>query len=390
MHRALSILLLLLVACGNARYGGRVAGDGRAFFLPPTVEDQNQGSGVSVLAEPSVSLQDEEQRHTATFQPYFRADLQDPARTHLDLRQADYIYARGAVELGLGVGAFTWGVMDAHRPVDVVNQRDLVEDFEGNAKLGQPYVRLAFGSGSWTLEALALPMHRARTFPGEKGRLRGYLPVDSEPLYDQRLGALYPSAAARFSAIFGEVDFGVSMFSGIAREPRFLAQLTQAAVNARYERLHHVGLEVQWTHDSFALKLEMVARLWSEALLFSFAAAAGIEYTAYDLGPLDVVLVAEYHMDNRGPDQPFTLFQNDAFGGLRLAFHDEGGTAVTLGGLVDLAYGTTYARLSAERRLHGNWKGFIDARAFFGPANRLEGALRRDHFVQARVAYYFD
>ena len=390
MTRWLPLMLILLGACANARYGGRVAGDGRAFFRPAAHEGQNQGSGVSLLAEPSVSLQDDDGRHTATLQPYFRADLQDPERTHIDLRQADYVYARGPAEVGLGVGTFTWGVMDAHRPVDIVNQRDLVEDFEGNAKLGQPYVRVGVGSGSWTLEALALPLHRPRTFPGVKGRLRGYVPVDDEPLYDQPLGALYPSVAARFSAVSGAFDGALSVFSGIAREPRFLAQLTDARVNARYERLHQVGLELQWTHDALSLKGEGVARLWSEARLFSFALAAGLEYALFDLGASDLILVAEYHMDNRGPEQPFTVFQNDVFAGARLALHEDGGTAITAGAVVDLAYGTTYARLSAERRLHGGWKGFLDVRAFFGPTNRLEGALVQDHFAQARVAYYFD
>lgn len=390
--RLLLLTLLLATGCANVRYGGRVALDGRAFLRPAAIEGQSQGSGPSFLADPSFSVQSDNGQHTATVQPFIRADLQDRERTHFDLRQADYVFARGPAELGFGVGTFTWGVMEAHRPVDIINQRDLVEDFEGQAKLGQPYARVGLFGGDFSFEALALPVHRPRTYPGEEGRLRGYLPVDDEPLYDQDLGAFYPSVAARIAMTRGEFDLGISGFSGIGREPRFFAQLTSQRVNASYERLHHAGLDLQWTTDAITLKFEGVVRWWSEDRHFSFAAALGAERAFLDLGGADLILVAEYHMDNRGPDQPFTVYDNDVFGGFRLALNDDAGTALGAGALVDLFTGQTYLRASAERRLHENWKAALEAHVFFGSRDgngRLESALLADHFLQARVAYYF-
>ena len=387
--RAAVPLLFLVAGCASAHYGGRAALEGRVFPLAPAIEEQGQGSGPSVVADPSFSVQSDDGVHTATVQPFVRADLQDEARTHFDVRQADYVLATGPIELGAGVGVFTWGVMDGHRPVDVVNQLDLVEDFEGRAKLGQPYARVALVSSDVTFEVLGLPVHRPRTYPGERGRLRGYLPVDEEALYDQDLGAFYPSVAGRLSVIAGEVDLGLSAFSGIGREPRFFAQLTDQRVNASYERLHHVGLDLQWTTEAITLKAEGVARLWSEEERFSFAAAVGAEKAIFDLGGADLIVVGEYHMDNRGPDQPFTVYDNDVLGALRVALNDDAGTSFGAGALVDLFTGTSYLRIGAERVLHERWKASLAAFAFLGPAGRLESALLADHFFEARVAHLF-
>jgi hypothetical protein len=384
----LAVAMASLPARADVEYRGPIALDARAWFAPPAEPAQDGGLGVSFMAEPELSVAGA--RITAVVRPFARVDSQDPARTHYDLRRGEIVWARGGLELGAGAGLFHWGVMDGARLADVVNQLDLVEDADMDQKLGQPYAGGTWSGESFSLQLLGLPYHRARTFPGLAGRLRPSTGIDaSDPSYETELGAWTPGAAARAAYTGEPLELGLSGMTGIGREPRLVAQLTDERLGVAYDRLDQAAVDASITVDGLVLKLEGASRWHTGERLWSYAVAGGAEYTRLGLfGDVDVTLLAEYVHDRRPPGAPATLHQDDVFAGLRVALNDAGGTELVAGGFIDALSGFTAARAVASRRLDDHFKLYAEARLFTGPADAVEWWLLGDSYAQLRLAYF--
>ncbi len=78
---------LLTCACASAQFtiAGDVATDGRAFVQAPKYPGQDNGDGVSFVAEPSAKLSLGDGTHTFRLDPFYRLDPTDERRTHADL-----------------------------------------------------------------------------------------------------------------------------------------------------------------------------------------------------------------------------------------------------------------------------------------------------------------
>ncbi len=398
------LLALWAGGCSSVSVRGPVQLDGRTYVLPPAHVGQKFGAGVAAKAEPEVAYQSEDGMHTVTARPFVRFDSVDQARTHLDLRQADYVLTLGGLELAGGVGLFHWGVLEGSRLNDVVNQLDFVEDVDQKQKLGQPYTKIKYTLSSdflvgrsFSIEAEYLPVSRPRTFPGSAGRLRPPTAIDDTPQFESPLGQWHPSFALRGTYAGPYLNVGVTAFSGHSRDPRFVAQLTSPEVVAAYDLMQQVGTDVSLALGDLLFKAEAVGRLYGKRLIPSFAVGAGVEYTWFEpfTLPCDVTFLGEYTFDHRPLKTPKTITQNDLFGGVRLALNDDAGTTFTGGGLVDLSTVTDLGkysgvlRLSAERRLSDNWKVLGDIHVFAASHKAIEWWLARDTYGQASIAYYF-
>ena len=139
--------------------------------------------------------------------PHIRLDKSDSLGTRIDLREA-YYYKFGVVgeidwELRMGIDQVFWGAAESTNPVNVINQTDLINDPDGESKLGQPMVRGTL-SGDWgAFDLFVLPYHRPRTYPGIGGRFRLDPPVmrTSEAiLYEHSSGRRHVDLAARYRA----------------------------------------------------------------------------------------------------------------------------------------------------------------------------------------------
>ncbi len=200
-------------------FSGRLSLEAR--WYPETGAHPGQRAHASgFVAAPEFYLEDAG-GGSFTLAPYFRYDAGDPDRSHADLREA-YLLLFGAAgagewELRLGVDRVFWGVAESRHLVDIVNQTDLVEHPDEESKLGQPMAHLTL-SGDWgAAELFALPYHRARTWPGRRGRLRPPFVVDGPRT---RAGPEWRlDVAARYSRGLGPLDIGVSAFDGTGREP---------------------------------------------------------------------------------------------------------------------------------------------------------------------------
>lgn len=392
---ALGLAALLLASAAEGEWNGELGLEGRIFTESALDDDQRQaGASLRLQLEYFCAFGD----GSLVVKPFLRLDSADDERTHADLREAYWHHVTRSWELRVGFNKVFWGVTESRHLVDVINQTDLVENPDGEAKLGQPMVQLTLPRDWGTTHLFLLPYFRERTFPGEHGRLRTPLPVDTDlARYESGAEQHHLDLALRYQRVIGPVDLGLSYFDGTNRDPG----LALAFRNGRpvlapyYEQIRQLGLDLQYTADAWLWKLEALHRRGEQDLAGEddgyFAAVAGFEYTFFGISEAgaDLGVLMEYLYDQRG-DQATTPFQNDLFLGLRWAANDVAGTAVLAGTIIDLEHGAQSWRLEADRRLSDSWTISLEAMAFVNPHPRdgLYG-LRRDDYVALELVYWF-
>jgi len=414
IYRALVFALVALIGSSIAAapvaasdWTGRVSLQGFGFLSPPV--DPRQGRArFSVSFEPELHHEWAQGSSRLVFKGFARYDGQDGERTHADVRELYWQKAGRSWELTAGIAKVFWGVTEFRHLVDVLNQTDLVEDLDGEEKLGQPMVHFS-ASRSWgTLGFFALPGFRERTFPGHRGRPRTTPRVDAnQALYESSARAKHVDWALRWSRTFGEWDVGIAHFWGTGREPVLRPhtadfdghepiehgggprQPNETVLVPLYPLIHQTSLDLQLTRGAVLGKLEALTR--SELGRRFVAGTGGVEYTFTGVGEsrLDLGVLAEYMYDGR-PGRDAAPFQNDVFLGGRLEFNDVQSTEILAGGAVDLESGAALVRLEASRRIGSRWRVAAKAWAFLGiPESDPLYSLRRDEFVQVEIARYF-
>ncbi|MEZ5525442.1 MAG: hypothetical protein R3E62_10870 [Pseudomonadales bacterium] len=374
------------------QWSGNVSLDTRLFVndsLYPGQDEQN----VSLAFEPEIYVDwnGGEQRFVA--QPFFRYDAQDSERSHADLREFYWRGSFGDVDLKVGVAKVFWGVAESNHLVDIINQTDLVENIDTEDKLGQPMVNLAFVKDWGTLELFVLPYFRERTFPGEDGRLRSSLVVDTDhPTFESGAEEHHVDFAVRWSHYIGDWDIGLAHFSGTSREPTLRPGLDNSGdpvLIPHYQQIDQTSLDLQATKGDWLWKLEAISSRNDEGRYTAFV--GGFEYTLVGIcdSVQDLGLLLEYHFDDRD-DRATTAFQNDVFAGLRWVLNDVQSTEILAGAVVDADSQATFGSIEANRRVGDAWKVTLEARVF----TNMEQSepffdLRDDDYLEIQLARYF-
>tara|TARA_E500000318_G_scaffold45425_4_gene42947 strand:+ start:5193 stop:6410 length:1218 start_codon:yes stop_codon:yes gene_type:complete len=348
----------------------------------------------SFYLEPEISADWNGGDDRLTLVPYARVDRDDDSRTHVDLREANWLHIGDGYDLVIGADKVFWGVTESRHLVDIVNQSDGVEDVDLEDKLGQPMVQLAVPSDLGTFSFFVMPYFRERTFPDADARLSGGVRVDGDAQYDSNAEEFHPDLAVRWSQVIGDFDVGLSHFHGTSREPRLLAldPANPANLTPYYDQIDQTGLDLQYTTDAWLWKLEAIGR-GGHGEYFP-AAVAGFEYTLFGIrgSDMDLGFLAEYQYDGRDEDgsAPGMLANNDTFVGTRLTFNDVDDSSILAGAVVDNEDGSTLLSLEAERRIGDAWKVEAVAR-FFLNADRENSikVLERDDFVSLTLIRYF-
>jgi len=388
-----NFLLLGIVAAGNCLadgWSGNVAAELRYFPNNPQFDQQFDGGNLSLSAQPEYYRRWDSGDQSFIFTPFARLDQNDAERNHFDIRELAYVLVKPEWELRAGIRKVFWGVTESQHLVDIINQTDLVENLDGEDKLGQPMLDLALIRKAGTLDVFILPGFRERTFPGADGRLRSGLVVDTDhPIYESSAEDKHVDYALRWSQFIGVWDIGLSYFNGTSRDPSFVLNTAGDALLPVYELINQTGLDVQATVGNWLWKLEMISRGGQgdryNALTGGFEYTfVGIFETSYDLG-----VIAEYLYDDRG-DKATTPFANDLMTGARFTFNDEQSTELLAGIIFSLDNAGKLFNLEASRRLGDAWKLSVEARIFSGIANDDPlYSFKQDSHVQAELAYYF-
>ncbi|MEZ5502003.1 MAG: AMIN domain-containing protein [Halioglobus sp.] len=203
----------------SGQWSGFMSIDARLFFHSPKYSDQTD-QDFSTAFKPEYYVDWSGGAQQFGFSPFFRYDTADDQRTHADIRELYWRIEHDRWVAKVGLDVVFWGVTESQHLVDIINQTDLVENIDGEEKLGQPMLNLDYLSewGNWQL--YVLPYFRERTFPGKHGRLRTDPEVDTRsPEYDSSAKQKHVDLALRWSHNIGDWDIGLAHFSGTGREP---------------------------------------------------------------------------------------------------------------------------------------------------------------------------
>ncbi len=364
-------------------------GEYRYFYNKGQFQGQ-QDHYPSIAIRPEYSVEWNKGYESINFKGFARVD-RDEARTRWDIRELYYQKAKNNWELSIGLRKVYWGVAESNHLVDIINQTDAVESFDGEDKLGQPMVQFSWITDDWgTFDFFYLPYHRKRTFAGDEGRLRFGTVIDNDDLnYESGAEQWRQDVAIRWKYFLGAFDIGLSHFYGNGREPLFVFTPT-GGINAFYPVINQTGLDVQITHNAFLWKLESIYRN-ADAQDF-LAMVAGLEFTFSNIdgNGLDIGLLGEYLYDERD-EFALTALQNDVFFGSRIAFNDIQDTSILLGGIKDLKQSSTIFSVEASRRFGSSWTAEIEARVFsdIETSELILSNFQDDSFLRLRISRFF-
>ena len=364
----------------------------RIFVQDALWPGQESRSGqLSIAATADIRWRNAARNQRASFITYLRWDEADEKRSLIDLREAYWALEADSFELLIGANTVFWGVTESVHLVDIINQTDSAADIDGEDKLGQPMVNLEV-QRDWGLVSLyLLPYFRERTFAGINGRLRAPLVVDTDrPVYESSREQNHVDVALRYSHYLGDIDIGLSYFSGTSREPRLLPNIDGTSLLPHYDQIDQFGVDLQYTRDAWLWKLEAMIR---DGFDEPFAAAvAGFEYTFYQIAEsaADIGFLMEFQYDDRSASEPLTLADNDLFVAARLVLNDAQNTALLAGVVVDIDTAETFFSIEVERRFGDNVILELRVRAITGAElGEPAFAFSRDDFIQLQVARFF-
>lgn len=388
---------LILAAAANSAaadslsFGAQATLEARYFAEAGAFSGQNDDTQLSFTFQPDIGWDSDDGKHQIRFAGFYRYDSLDDARTHADIREANYRYSNADWDILVGVNRVFWGVTESRHLVNIINQIDAVEDIDEEDFLGQPMLQIGRQTELGRFDLYLMPGFRERQFPSLAGRLRTGLPVDeSAATFESSKGTHAPEAALRYSHYIGDLDIGLHVFHGSSREPTLTVNGGGTALEPFYPTITQVGVDLQYTTDAWLWKLEGIVRK-GQGKTFG-AAVAGAEYTLYQVGGsgMDLGLIAEALYDGRDDTVYPTIYDRDVFVGARLALNDEADTSVLAGLLTDVDDGPQALRIEAERRLGENWAVELVGQAFLedDPANTAQN-FEHDSFFTLRLKHFF-
>lgn len=324
-------------------------------------------------------------------------DQHDSERSYVDIKELHIQRYADNWEFKAGISTVFWGVAESQHLVDIVNQSNWAVDFDGEDKLGQAMLNLRLFRDWGELDFYLLPGFNERLFPGEDGR-PGFRATFEKQRYESSAKRNHTDIALRYSKTIGAIDVGVSYFKGTTREPRLL--LNAGRIDALYEQIDQVGLDVQATLGAWLWKFESIYRKGQGA---DFTAAiAGFEATAYSLADSDFDLgfIVELAFDSRKQNiaeaviahQPLAirLFEKSAFYGLRLGFNDLDSSSLLVGCSSEIGNSAFLCVAEGSRRIGENVVLNVNAKVFDGLAvDNVFASVQRDDLIEFSVSWHF-
>jgi len=379
----------------NLDFSGFLAGDLRLFSEGAANSGQSDARlNPSTVLQLEWNLDWNEGNDRIDFIPFARIDPQDSERSHVDIRELNYLHLDDTWDLTIGIDKVFWGVTESRHLVDIINQTDAVEDSDGEDKLGQFMINLGLQSDVGDINFFIMPYFRERTFPGSDGRLRAPFVVDTDRThYESDMEEFHPDLAFRYSVVMGDWDIGVAHFYGTSREARFIPEINGAGdtvLAPQYDLINQTSADIQATFDAWLWKFEGIYRQGHGDDFI--AASGGLEYTFYGIADsdADVGLLAEYHYDGRDSSAPATIFDNDLFLGLRAALNDAQDTTFLAGVIWDTETQAQNYTVEASRRLNDYLTFEAELRIISNqPTSDPLYSARDDDHLQLRLSYYF-
>jgi hypothetical protein len=369
---------------------GKVGLEAAVYENSGSFAGQDYEYNLSFVLQPELYW--EMESDTVVFRPFLRVDEHDVERTHADIRELSWTHTGDQWEFRSGFRKVFWGVTEFNHLVDIINQTDGVDSFDGEEKLGQPMINASYVSDWGILDAFLLTGFRERTFSGEEGRLRGSAVVDNDSAnYESTEKDKHVDYAIRWVHSIGDFDLGTYYFDGTDREPLLQPRSDGSMTVLRpfYQQIEQVGLDVQATIDSWLWKFEAINK---KSRVDSYVASQlGFEYTLYGVNEsaTDIGLLVEHGWDQRGVSAS-SIAQNDISVGVRLSLNDINDSALLAGINYDADYHSRSLLIEASRRINDHWTLALEG-LFFKASSTSDPvfSLREDSRLQLKLERYF-
>jgi len=306
---------------------------------------------------------------------------------YFDITELNYMYQHDSWTIEAGIKKVFWGVVESRHLVDVINQQDLRQFPDIDAKLGQPMIHYTLQFDESALGLFALPYFRTRVYPEVHQRFSLPLTVDNErEQYESTKQQQHVDAAVRWAGTWGHLDYGLSYFTGTTRQPTFT--VVDQQLQAFYGQKKQYGIDLQATLDRWLLKFEGIDV--SSALTDYRAATAGVEYSFYSVlnSRADVGLLLEYNRDDR-PLAEADFLQNDVFMAVRVVLNNTQSTELIVGGSVDLDHSANAGLLEFSHRLSNTFS--LSAKVWWFDSDNEQDPLyvfRRDDLVRVEFTHH--
>ena len=380
----ISIILSSSFLYSKVERYGEVSFENRSFSEQGLFDQQK--NHYSFTLSPEFYFESEDQNTSFTFKTKIRKDSLDNERNLFDIQDLSLIKVKNSYETRIGIRRDFWGVTETVHRVDIINQTDQVESFDGEDKLGQPMINFSLERDWGVLDIYALIGFRERTFAGEKGRLRAPFLIDTNSaIYESGAKNLRTDFAFRWSQSYRNLEIALSHFSGTSREPKFINK-TASSKTPYYGIIDQTGLEALYIMGSLALKLEAISRS-GQGDRFS-AATVGFEYTQVGIlsSRLDLGWILELNYDDRYEESPLAL-------GTRLTFNDMYDSQILSGVMRNEETGETNVFVEASRRIGNCCRMAFESIYFNGgnDSNKMQKMfeyLKQDDFVRLEFIYY--
>ena len=384
MLKSLLVMSILPAQLVVGEMIGEVSFDNRYFFNVGLQEQEKNHSSFSFSPE----IFKDDSNRIFHFKAKLRRDSEDPGRNLNDIQELYLINIFEDKEIKFGVSKEFWGVTETSHRVDIINQTDFTEGFDGEEKLGQPMIKISLERSWGLLDIYALLGFRERNFSGIKGRLRLPLSINEKnSLYSSSSKNKRVDFAFRWSNYYDDLDIAISHFSGTSREPRFLPSPNEInALVPLYEVIDQTGLEIQYLLDSLAIKGEVISRSGHgdryTAATYGFELTqVGFLQTRMDLG-----WVVEFNHDDRLESSPFVL-------GTRFSFNDIYDSQILSGFIINDRSKELGFLLEASRRVGEccllSLEGvYFDDTDEDNGQQKLFQAFMEDDFLRAEFIYY--
>ena len=384
MLKSLLVMSILPAQLVVGEMIGEVSFDNRYFFNVGLQEQEKNHSSFSFSPE----IFKDDSNRIFHFKAKLRKDSEDSGRNLNDIQELYLINIFEDKEIKFGVSKEFWGVTETSHRVDIINQTDFTEGFDGEEKLGQPMIKISLERSWGLLDVYALLGFRERNFSGIEGRLRLPLSINEKnSLYSSSSKNKRVDFAFRWSNYFDDLDIAISHFSGTSREPRFLPSPNEInALVPLYEVIDQTGLEIQYLLDSLAIKGEVISRSGHGARFT--AATYGFEYTQVGFlqTRMDLGWVVEFNHDDRLESSPFVL-------GTRFSFNDIYDSQILSGFIINDKSKELGFLLEASRRVGEccllSLEGvYFDDTDEDNGQQKLFQAFMEDDFLRAEFIYY--
>ncbi|PSW22273.1 hypothetical protein C9I98_03145 [Photobacterium sanctipauli] len=271
-------------------------------------------------------------------------DEQDPERRYWDIREAHATKIWQDFELTAGISRVFWGVSESINVVNVINQADLTESFDGKVKLGQPMISLFYAASEADITLIYMPVFRERLYPLRPNT--GMKLADNAVFEDGKEDGGW-ATRAKFYTDNGE--WAIGAFTGTRRVPILRPSPSSGRLMPYYIQTHNLLFDGLYLGEVLTPKIEVKA---GRELDDNFVAInAGVEYRTYpNISNLnEVTLIGEYLYDSR-KETVENHGQNDVFIGMRAEIGTDSDMKLLFSH--DLSYASQYLELSLQYRIN--------------------------------------